>query len=267
MRRKRFGAVCFSVSAALVVLLLCVPPAHGETASQTVPEQHVNDIFDIANEEYKSGNYDDAVKLYEGLLSGSSLEDADIHYNLGNAYFKLGKYGKAIASYRRALLISPREQDVQANLGIARNAVKDKLDSPRSTELLHEIFFFRYDLNLVETECIFLVAYGAAVMFGVISLFWKRRTIRWASASALVIALVFGASLVAHVHRRAVPSAAVVTANEANVHTGPGDTYLTAFSLHDGAEMGIRKKADDWYQIELSDGRRGWIEASSIEVI
>jgi tetratricopeptide (TPR) repeat protein len=267
MREKSRNSRVFILSQ-LILLLLLVQPANAEPPSNsTVPEQNVNDIFDIANEEYKIGNYENAVRLYEGLLSGPTLRDSDIEYNLGNAYVNLGQYGKAIVSYRRALLLSPREQDIWANLRLVRNLVRDKLDSPKSTDMLHEVFFFHYGLNKAEAEIIFLSAYCAAALFGAISLFWKAKSIRWASITALAAALVFGMSLLAYAYRQAYLTTGVITAAEATIHTGPDESYLAAFSLHDGAELEIHKKTDQWYQIELTDGRRGWIEASLIEII
>jgi tetratricopeptide (TPR) repeat protein len=257
----------------IIVLILIassfIPwPAQGEPEEGIiVVEQQINEIFDIANEEYKAGNYENAARLYEGMFTTFSVMNADIYYNLGNAYFKLNRYGKAIASYKRALQISPREQDVMANLLLARSVTRDKVDSPKSTELLHELFFFHYGVNRAESELMFLIAYCFAVLFGVITLFRKSGGARWASLAALAVATVFGLSALAHAYREMRPSEAVVIASEATAHSGPGESYLISFHLHDGAELEVRKRMDEWRQIELSDGRRGWINESEIEII
>ncbi|RJP22461.1 MAG: tetratricopeptide repeat protein [Candidatus Abyssobacteria bacterium SURF_5] len=254
--------------ALLLSLLAICSLAQGEIPEDALlPERQVNEIFDIANEEYKAGNYENAVSMYEGILSTFAIRNADIHYNMGNAHFKLGHYGKAIASYRRALQISPREQDILANLRLARNMARDKLDSPKSTELLREIFFFHYEFSKMESECIFLIMYCVGVLAGVVALLKKSRAARWTAFGALAVMVVFGLSSLVHTYRQARPSEAVVIAAEAGVRTGPGETYLVSFSLHDGAELEISKTLDGWHQIELSDGRRGWIKDADMEII
>jgi len=241
-------------------------PAAAEPGA-AVLEQQINEIFDFANEEYKAGNYEAAVRLYEDLLSAPKINNSDIYYNLGNSYLKLNQYGKAIAAYRRALAASPREQDALANLHLARSLTRDEFDSPKSTELLREVLFFHYELNRTESEIIFLGAYCAAAALGILSLFRKTKGLRWAAFAAVTAAALFGVSVFAHLYREARPSAGVVTAQEVDIHTGPGENYLTAFYLHDGAELEIHKKMDEWYQIELSDGRRGWIKDNFLEII
>jgi uncharacterized protein YgiM (DUF1202 family) len=58
---------------------------------------------------------------------------------------------------------------------------------------------------------------------------------------------------------------AVVVAEETEVRTGPGRNYMKSFDLHDGVELRVQKNRDGWCQIELSDGRRGWLHGSDIE--
>jgi len=260
------GLCAVVVSSVLGVLPL---PASGESNRNlpTVPSRHVNDIFDIANEEYKAGNFEDAVRLYQGLLSGPGPKTADIHYNLGNAYFKLHEYGRAIAAYRRALRVAPRDQDIQANLRYVRSITTDKIDQPKGTELLQEMVFFHYGINRAEAETMFLCGYFAAALLGAICLVRKSRLLKGLTYIALAIALAFAASTVTRIYHAADPNEAVIVVEETDVHTGPGDNYMVSFSLHDGAEMNTRKRQDGWFQVALPDGRRGWVRGSDLEII
>jgi tetratricopeptide (TPR) repeat protein len=247
---------------------MCSPLALAESDAAVVTPEQVDSIFDIANEEYKMGKYENAITLYEGLLSdGSGVMAAGIHYNMGNAYFRLKRYGMAIVAYRRALRLSPRDQDAIANLRFAREASLDKIDQPRSAELWREVLFFHYGLSPSETEKIFLCAYIATATLGAALLFLKFRPLRWLTLAALFLALTFGASCAFKWVAAANPSEAVVVVKETEVHTGPGHHYIVSFNLHDGAELTVHKLEDEWRQIELADGRRGWIETANIETI
>jgi tetratricopeptide (TPR) repeat protein len=252
----------------VLLLLACSPLAFaGQDTAVVAPEQ-VDSIFDIANEEYKMGKYENAITLYEGLLAGGSgVQATDIHYNLGNAFFRLKHYGKAIAAYRRALRVSPRDQDAIANLQFTREATLDKIDELRGAELWREVLFFHYALSMSETETLFLCAYVATVALATALLFLKSRPLKWLTLVALFLALTFGASFTLRWRATANPSQAVVVTEEAGVHTGPGHNYIVSFSLHDGAELRIHALENEWRQIELADGRRGWIENTYIETI
>ena len=50
-----------------------------------------------------------------------------VYFNLGNAFFKQGQIGRAIAAYHSAQTVDPRDPDVRANLGFARERWKATL--------------------------------------------------------------------------------------------------------------------------------------------
>jgi Ca-activated chloride channel family protein len=52
-------------------------------------------------------------------------------YNLGNGYFKLEKYGEAIAAYRRALNLDPSDAKAKWNLELALKKKKDQDDKDK----------------------------------------------------------------------------------------------------------------------------------------
>jgi tetratricopeptide (TPR) repeat protein len=241
--------------------------SHAPAEAVTIQPEQVNSIFDLANEEYKAGAYENAITLYEGLLTSPDIKAADVHYNIGNAAFKLTNHGRAIASYRRALRLAPRDQDIVANLEFVREATLDRIDQPRGTELRRDLFFFHYGLNGAEAETIFLCAYVAAACLGAAFLARRSRPLGWLALIALSAALVFGASCALRWQASANPTGAVVVADEADVHTGPGGNYIVSFDLRDGAELEIGRSEGEWSLIELSDGRRGWIKKAHLEII
>ncbi len=79
--------------------------------------------FEAANKLYEEGKYADAAASYERLLKGGQVSAA-LYFNLGNAAFKSSQIGRAIAAYRQAQRLAPRDPDVRANLQFARNQVQ-----------------------------------------------------------------------------------------------------------------------------------------------
>ncbi len=72
-------------------------------------------LWDLANTAYVNGDYAGAIAIYESILD-RGLASARLYYNLGNAYFKEDRTGKAILFYRRALRLRPGNEDVRHNL-------------------------------------------------------------------------------------------------------------------------------------------------------
>ena len=79
--------------------------------------------FEQANKFYEEGKYDAAVQAYDKLLETGNASEA-LYFNRGNALFKLGQVRRAIASYRLAERISPRDPELRANLQFARTRAR-----------------------------------------------------------------------------------------------------------------------------------------------
>src|SRR5262245_50565847 len=101
---------------AFALALLFLSSAHAASESAGPP-------FDSANLLYEQGKFAEAASAYQSLLK-SGRTSAAVYYNLGNAFFKAGQIGRAIAAYARAEQITPRDPDLRANLQFARNQVQ-----------------------------------------------------------------------------------------------------------------------------------------------
>ncbi len=79
--------------------------------------------FSAANELYAEGKFSDAADAYGKILQTGAQSPA-LLFNAGNAEFKAGHLGQAIAAYRRAAQLSPRDDEIRANLAFVRNQVQ-----------------------------------------------------------------------------------------------------------------------------------------------
>ena len=78
-----------------------------------------NDQFTAGNQHYANKEYARAIKAYQQVLA-QGVESAQLYYNLGNAYFKHGDLGHAIANYLKARRLDPANEEIQFNLEFAR---------------------------------------------------------------------------------------------------------------------------------------------------
>src|SRR5690606_34875555 len=69
----------------------------------------------------------DAMETYLQVLN-SRVSSAEVYFNLGNACFRSNKYGKARLYYEKALLISPRDPAIKANLAFTETLLTDKFE-------------------------------------------------------------------------------------------------------------------------------------------
>ena len=79
-----------------------------------------------AEQMYAEGKYADAADIYTKILA-EGKESADLYFNLGNCYYKLGENTRAILNYERSLLLNPGDDMVRYNLKMAQQAIVDKI--------------------------------------------------------------------------------------------------------------------------------------------
>ncbi|MBL4587510.1 MAG: tetratricopeptide repeat protein, partial [Flavobacteriales bacterium] len=78
----------------------------------------VGNLKSEADQAYISEDYSKATELYEQILSQEYVS-AEVHYNLGNAYFKTGNIAPAILHFERAKKLAPNDEDIIFNLKLA----------------------------------------------------------------------------------------------------------------------------------------------------
>ena len=224
-----------------------------------------------ADEAYNQEQYDEAISLYEQLLSEKG-PSADVYYNLGNAYFRIDSLSAAILSWERALRMQPSDDDVRFNLQLARAKTVDKIVPER------EMFFVTWYRSLIQAfsvdvwALIGLVSLAVALLLVLVWLFaFGERLRRLSFTVAVVLLVVFLLSnLFAWQQQRALQrhDEAIVMTQSLSVKDTPDVGGSDEFTIHAGTKVTIIDDTmNDWKQILLPDGRDGWVEAGSIEAI
>lgn len=218
--------------------------------------------FDAANKLYYEGKFADAAGAYDRLVQ-SGQRSASLYFNLGNAFFKSGQVGRAIAAYRQAQLLAPRDPDVRANLQFSRNQVQ----GPTLSSTAWQRWSGRLSLN----EWTLLAAGSLWFFLLLLALLqWRPQLIRPLRNGALALGLAtlllcscLGAIVYDNQSKNQV---AIVIAPEAVVRVGPLDTAPNAFTVHDGAELRVLDKREDWLQVTTGPQRNGWIQRQQVLV-
>jgi tetratricopeptide (TPR) repeat protein len=215
--------------------------------------------FDSANKLYEEGKYSEAASAYETLVHSGQCSAA-LFFNLGNAFFKSGQIGRAIAAYRQAQQLMPRDPDLRANLQFARNQTQGPSLSPGRWE--------RWLGRLTLNEWTVLAA--AAVWLWLILLAvlqWRpalRPGLRAYGISLGVLAGLLCACAAASLRQTRYKPIAIVTAHDTSVRYTPLPEAATSFTVQDGAELRIVDQKDDWLQVNAGPRRTGWLRRDQV---
>ncbi len=216
--------------------------------------------FESANKLYEEGKFAEAAAAY-GKLIDSGAVSAAVYFNRGNAFFRMGQLGRAIAAYHHAERLAPRDRELRANLQIARTKARGgaAYAPPKAQKLLGAL-----TLN----EWALLTAAGVWGLFIFLALVQWRVDLRpllqkYAVASA-VVAIIAGICLVAELNLDYFARTAVVVVGEAEIRNGPLDESAELFKVRDGAELEILDRKEGWLQVADAAQRSGWVKLNQV---
>lgn len=228
-------------------------------------------FFEDGNRLYQQGDYQAALDNYLRIIE-SGLESGELHYNIGNAYFKLGRLGEAILHYERALRLVPRDEDLRVNLDLARSQTVDEVTPLPRFWLLRALDWW---VGLLPRDwLILLVGAGyVAATVGLVVVILSRgtTTARWARLLAVgsaAIAIVFAVNLTVRELGIGQPEEAIIMVEEVPVQSAPSnDRALQLFTIHEGTKVRIDRRSEEWLEVVLADGKVGWVRTEVLAVI
>ena len=222
-----------------------------------------------AEKAYADGNYADAASRYEALIKTRG-DAAEVYYNLGNTYYKLGRIAPAILNYERALAMNPGDEDTRFNLEMARLRTEDRIESTDGF-LSRGLRSVQRLLSVDAWAAVALVAFVAFA--GCLILFFFSKWVRLRKTGFYLGILLLLVTVLANVcawgGRRdlIVRDAAIIFAPTVTVKSSPDRSGTDLFLLHEGTKVTIKNALGEWYEIRLGDGKEGWIPSKDLERI
>lgn len=245
-----------------VLFTIATLTAAATTASAATKEE--------ADSAYLRGDYQQAAKDYEEICG--SVSDAEVYYNLGNAYYMTDNTTQAILAYERALLLAPGDADIRHNIEMARAKTIDKI-TPKP-----EMFFITWWRSLANITSIdgwaviAVVSMLIAIIMMLLYLFAGSMTARKAGFfTAVVAVVVFIFSNVFAFKQKFEHenhNGAIVITPSATLKKTPDSNSADAGVLHEGTKVIITDSTmKEWRGVRIADGRSGWIQTTQIENI
>ena len=220
---------------------------------------------------YNLGDYERAIDEWRSCAD-NGLSDADLFYNLGNAYFRNGKLGFSIFYYKKALRLRANDEDILHNLKYAQAMTRDKVDEEEEENpILSALFRMHHAISLKAQLWIMLgifwvIAFAAvAIMF---SLREKLKNIFTGIIFALTIVLcVFGASAGYKIIVLETDITGVVTAADADVTSAPNDKAQTLNTLSEGTSFQVISTQGNYAEIKLGEKIKGFVRLSDVGIV
>lgn len=209
-----------------------------------------------------------AAQRYQSVMK-TGVINGRLEYNIGNAYLQAADIGRAILHYRRAERLIPGDPLLADNLSLARSKRLTSIQASGHSELLRTLFFWHYETSLSSRLTAALALYVLCWLLLTIRNFQRRRGLTVAAVVCLLAAGLAGGSTAATSLADERTPAGVVLALDVPVYKGPGSTYQRQFAqpLQPGVEFTLRERRGQWWQIELLDGKTGWIDSAAAELI
>ena len=252
-------------AATLLALLLMLPLGAG--AAESYPDS----LWKAGVDAYSAGQWAQAAADWTDLTA-TGLRSKELYYNLGNAWFKAGQIAPAILNYERALRLDPSDSDVRYNLEFARAQTQDRIDEV--PEFILKTWTQKLSYLLSSNAWAGLSLFLLALTLALVLLFLlgptvnARRTGFFTGIVALLLTLMswgFARSLKSAAERH---DDAIVMRPVSSVTSSPSsDAAKSLFILHEGTKVKVLDEVSGFTDIELADGRRGWIATSDIERI
>jgi tetratricopeptide (TPR) repeat protein len=230
--------------------------------------ESANDTFFKANRFYDDGSYKDAALLYERLIS-QGVTSGNIYYNLGNAYYKMGKIGKALLNYERAKKFIPDNEDLFANVSFMKSALD--VEQPQETYSLYQKIW-RGIRGAVSVSAWFVISavlfFSICLILGIGFMDYRFRAKSHTIAGTLLF--VFILSFVCFIDAYSSGKnfkEGIIISREADVRYSPSYSGVVAFKLVEGMKAQIIRKQDAWTHIRLNKEKSGWVESEAIEAV
>lgn len=249
-----------------VIMLMAVAPT--VSAQQ---KEYVDSLWNAANQAYAEGRWNDALSDYE-LISGMGLESAALYCNTGDACFKAGNVPGAILYYERALKLDPSYSDARYNLELLNMGIQDRIDPVPEFVLKawsREVCYIMDSDAWAVCFIVFMALALALVLLFILSPSVAGRRTGFFAGIVMILLAVFSLTFSIWQKKDYMRADdAIVMRPVTSVKSSPSsEASKDLFILHEGTKVKIIDEVGSWNNIELADGRQGWIPAGDIETI
>lgn len=248
----------------------------------SLPASATSELINRADSAYTDEDFATAASLYNEAIATEG-PSAKLYYNLGNSYYRCGQSGNAILAYERALRLDPTDPDIRYNLDFVNSRITDRpgergtflgnlLDSAALSALSNTWAWLAFGFFALTVAALLAYIFGRGVRLRKVGFFGGLLTLL---GTLFCLFFAFRSASIASSRESAIvisPSTILST-----VPRTPSDRSQEAMLLHEGTRVEIldsvasRQTGDSiatrWYEVQVDNAHRAWINAADVERI
>lgn len=225
--------------------------------------------FEAANTAYENSQFDDAITYYEQIIA-SGYESDVLYFNLGNAYFKTNNTPKAILNYEKAKKLNPTDEDIAFNIEFSNLYIKDQYN-PVPDFIIDRIYNRLVHSAASNTwayvSILFFVLTWVAFLLFLFSKIIIRRKIAFLAAIFFIVfsisSFIFSLNMKNYFEN---PNSAIMM-EISTLKSSPQTDGTDLFIINPGVKLTIENKNDEWFEVKLPNGVKGWVKQEVVELI
>ncbi len=209
-------------------------------------------LFNRANKFYNDGQYQKALQLFLKLYEPRRWENFKVLYNIGNCYYRLQRYGEALAFYRKAQRLHPNEVNLLHNLQLIQQRTHATIEAFPYAKA--KFFFWYYLLNLRQLFWLLIFITAMTLLLWAIHISRSHRGesgLKWVVAVLVTLTLVVWGSFFAKYYNERTRHSGVITAQKVTARSGYGENYEALFILNQADTVLIKERVGQWFRIEI----------------
>lgn len=243
------------------------------------------------NEFYRLGQFSDSFDKYAGAIDQGAMS-VGAYYNFSNAAFRLGDPVLAVAGFRIAQDLAPRDAEVTANITFAQTAAG--VPARAGVASWHEYMPWVRYLSSQEYLLALSAVVTAVFVCLSVSLIMRSSAARFAAALKIasvvlgVLGVLLGSCFFVNWDRMAPRARGIVLVNKASLRSEAAAESLELFSLPRGAEFRVLEEipahhtdrlsyvplarearkpiSGGWIRVRYDNETRGWLKSDDVLV-
>ena len=243
-------------------LMLSAPLEYGDSRSESLDVYYQSGL-----DFYQSRAYQNAKTSFEKVLK-NNWESPELYYNLGNTYYRLNDISGAVWAYEMCLHHEPTHEDSEFNLKLVNVNVKDRIAIPEAPIYLKFYMGIKERFTSNQWVKIILGLLILFLLFVLVRHFWGYfPVINSFENFLLILMFIILFFTVNSIWSDSNISQGIIHLETVSVLSEPNIQSTTLFKVHEGLKVSITQKSRKWLEIELIDGKIGWIFENQIKLI
>ena len=222
-------------------------------------------LFTLASEDYANQDYSLAIDKYQSILS-SGTESSELYYNIGNSYYRLNEIHQAIYFYEKSLKINPNFIEAIENLKLGNLLLIDKIE--KMPEIFYKIYYenLKNFLSIKWWKITSLILVWTFLFIYLIKTILKRKLKLFQN---IVLVLSFLCFLIYQdISNDSLENKeAIIYSQVIDIMSAPSEKANKLFTLHLGTKVKINDKIENWVNISLDNGSKGWVALKHLKEI